>query len=172
MADSIWIDAGPRLLAALTCEDVAVSIALNDPAVDGRLTLQRVYNRVAAPVYPAVWTRLTLYSLWSGGELDHPYKIEARLRTPEGEMLATSQHTYKGRAEPETFASVMYLGVTSGAPLVLPAPGRYTIELAVDDVVIGDVALFAIKTEVSSPSQPQPLSEPAPQLAATEEAKL
>lgn len=165
MADNVWIDTGPRLLAALMCEDVAVSIVLNNPAVDGRLTLQRVYTQVSAPVYPATWTRLVLYSLWTGGEVDRLYKVEGRLRTPKGDVLATSQHTYKGRVESETFACVMYLGVASGVPLILPEPGRYTIELVVDDAVVSDVALYALKFE--PPAPPTTPAGPAPAAQST-----
>ena len=79
MADNVWIEnAGPRLLAALPCEDGAVSVAVDD----GRASLQRVYYDLYAGAFPAGFDRLNVATIWMGGEGEYP--VGARLNGPDG----------------------------------------------------------------------------------------
>jgi len=143
MAD-VWVDdTGPRLLAAVPCEDSAASAALGD----GRATLQRVFYDLYATEFPAGFDRLNVATIWMGGEGEST--VGARLSSPGGAVVAEAAMTYRARPEPATAVLLMHFGgpVAEGGPpsmLVLPEPGRYAIDVLLNGVPVFTFPIFAI----------------------------
>lgn len=135
---AVWInDAGPRLLAALPCEDGAASAALDD----GRATLQRIFYDLYATAFPAGFDRLNIATIWMGGEGE--YTVGARLSGPDGTVVAEAQLTYQARPEPATAVLLIHFS-TDGMTLVLPEPGRYSVDVLLEGVPVFTFPLFAV----------------------------
>ena len=143
MAD-VWIDdAGPRLLAALPCEDGAASAALDD----GRASLQRIFYDLYATAFPAAFDRLNLATIWMGGEGE--YTVGARLSGPSGEIVAEVGMVYQSRPEPATAVLLIHFGgplSPDGRPtvLALPEPGQDTVDVLLEGVPVFHFPLFVI----------------------------
>jgi hypothetical protein len=134
---SVWIkDTSPRLLAALACDDAAVSAAKDD----ARVTLQRCFYDIVATGFPAGFDGFAVVTCWIGGEPGQESSIGVQLRDPAGEILAGGTADYIGRPEPATYINLIYL-----RNLVLPEAGRYTVEVQVDGSVAGSFPLFALE---------------------------
>lgn len=133
----IW-GGGPRLLAALPCEDGAASAGLDD----GRATLQRIFYDVYATAFPAGFDRLNVATVWMGGEQGE-YTIGARLSDPDGEVLAEAKLTYRARPEPATTVLLFHFS-NDGMTLVLPKPGRYSVDVLLEGVPVFTFPLFAV----------------------------
>jgi hypothetical protein len=132
----VWVEnAGPRLLAALPCEDTAVSAALGD----GRATIQRVFYDLYAADFPASFDRLTVATVWIGGEGDNP--IGARLSAPDGSVVAEAEMQYTARPQPATAILLMHFA----APLILPEAGAYAVDVLLQGVPVFTFPLFALR---------------------------
>ena len=140
MTNQVWIESSaPRLLAGVLCEDGSVSIGLNDY----RVSLQRIYYDLYAAVFPCVWTRATIATIWAGGETNRVYTIKASIRQGD-QVLADGTVEYRARPAPATFTGMIYLG-----RIILPAPGVYSVAVELDDELVSDWPLHVIqpKTE-------------------------
>jgi len=115
----------PRLLASLPCEDAATSAGL----ADGRLTLQRVFFDLYADAFPAAFDRMTVVNFWIGGE--GRYRTTVRILAPEGAEVARGEMELSARVEPATVVQLTYF-----PGLILPGPGRYTVEVLLDGVAV------------------------------------
>lgn len=139
MAD-VWVDdAGPRLLAAIPCEDAAVSAAMGD----GRATLQRIFYDLYADRFPAGFDELNVATLWTGGEAGTEYPIGARLSGPDGAVMAEASLTYRARPEPATAVLLIHFS-TDGMTLVLPAAGRYSVDVLLDQVPVDTFPIYVV----------------------------
>lgn len=150
----VWIDdTGPRLLAALPCEDAAASVALDD----GRATIQRIYYELYAARFPARFGRLNIATIWMGlpaGEAggEAKYTIGVRLSDPAGEVLVEASMAYEAQPEPATGVRLFHLGgppTAEGLPtsLRLPRPGRYDVDVLLEGVPVSTFPLFVIGPE-------------------------
>jgi len=141
MDDNVWIDdTGPRLLAALPCEDGVVSVGLND----GRITLQRVFHDVYASVFPAAFDRMNIVTIWMSGEENRDYEIGVRLSGPDGTILAEASVIYTARPEPAARTQLFHFSNDGGVLLDLPTPGRYTVDVLLEGVPIHTFPLFVV----------------------------
>lgn len=132
----VWVDdSGPRLLAAVPCEDTAASAALGD----GRATLQRVFYDLYAADFPASFDRLTVATVWIGGQGNNP--VGARLSAPDGSVIAEASMQYSARPQPATAMLLMHFG----APLILPEPGSYSVDILLQGVPVFTFPLFVLK---------------------------
>lgn len=139
--NDVWVtDAGPRLLAALPCEDAAVSAAMGD----SRVSLQRVFYDLYAEAFPAGFDRLNVATVWTGGEAGREYPVGARLSDPSGALVAEGTMTYLSRPSPATSALLIHFS-TDGMVLVLPGPGQYSVDVLLDDVPVFTFPVHAIK---------------------------
>ncbi len=135
----VWIDE-PRLLAALPCEDAAASAGMGD----GRVTLQRVFFDLYAPAFPAGFERLNVATVWMGGEPGREYTVGARLADPGGAIIAEARMTYVARVQPATMAAVVHFATDGRLTVAFPSPGRYTVDILLDDVPVHTFPLFVI----------------------------
>ncbi len=156
MSNDVWIDDsgpvpsladGPRLLAALPCEDGAASVAVGD----GRATLQRIFYDLYADGFPAAFDRLNVATIWMGGEGEHT--VGARLSGPDGDVLVEVEMDYVAQPVP---ATALYRTVQYGAvrlfhlssdgvmTLALPAPGRYSVDVLLNGVPVQTFPLFVV----------------------------
>ena len=150
MDDNVWIDGtGPRLLAALPCEDGVVSAGLND----GRVTFQRIFHDVYASAFPAAFDRMNVATIWTGGEGDHA--VGARLNTPDGTILAEAEMTYTARPEPATAVLLVHFSNDGSILLSLPEPGRYTVDVLLEGVPIHTFPLFVVGPQVEESDDTQ-----------------
>jgi hypothetical protein len=139
MSDA-WVEnAGPRLLAAVPCEDAAVSAALGD----GRATIQRLFYDLYAARFPAAFDRLTVATVWMGGEGGN--SVGARLSAPDGSVVAEAEMQYTARPQPATAVLLMHFA----APLVFPEPGPYTVDILLQGVPVFAFPLFAMEPPVA-----------------------
>jgi len=125
----------PRLLAALACEDAAVSSGLGD----GRVTMQRVFFDLYAARFPAAFDRLVVCVLWMGGEGTHTVTVS--LRAPDGAVVGQGDAALECRPEPATVAQIVYF-----PGLVLPAPGKYTVEVALNGAAVHTFSIHVVQT--------------------------
>ena len=126
----------PRLLASLPCEDAALSQGV----ADGRVSLQRVFFDLYADRFPAGFDRMTVANFWAGGE--GAYRVAVRLVGAGGEEVA------RGEAElafPEGAVTVAQLVYFPG--LVLPRPGRYTVEVLLEGAAVHAYTLAVVGPE-------------------------
>ncbi len=129
----------PRLLASLPCEDAAVSQGV----ADGRVTLQRVFFDLYAARFPAGFDRMTVVSFWAGGE--GAYRTAVRLLAPGGTEVARGEAEVTAVPPPGTAVQVVYFPT-----LVLPEPGRYTVEVLLDGTPVHAYSLTVVGPEESS----------------------
>ncbi|HHH42359.1 MAG TPA: hypothetical protein ENK56_10205 [Chloroflexi bacterium] len=127
----------PRLLASLACEDAAASQGV----ADGRVTLQRVFFDLYAARFPAGFDRMTVVNFWSGGE--GTVRAAVRLVAPDGAEVARGETELACVDAPGTAVQVVYF-----PGLVLPGPGRYTVEVLLDGA-----AVHAYELHVVGPSE-------------------
>jgi hypothetical protein len=140
MSNDIWIDdAGPRLLAALPCEDGAASVAIGDH----RATLQRIFYDLYADRFPASFTNMNVATLWMGGE--GTYTVGARLSDPDGDVLAEVEMEYQAHPEPATAVLFVHFSSDGALTLVLPRPGRYSVDVLLEGVPISTFPLFVVQ---------------------------
>lgn len=140
MADSIWVeDKNPRLLAAVLCEDTAVSAAMGD----NRVSLQRVFYEVYAGAFPAGFDRLNMAMVWMGGQEGREYPVGARLSAPDGAVIAEASLTYRARPEPATAVLLVHFS-TDGLVLALPTAGKYNVDVLLDGVPVFAFPFFAV----------------------------
>ena len=130
----------PRLLASLPCEDVSTSVGLGDD----RISLQRVFFVLYADEFPAAYDRLVVANLWIGGE--GAYKETVRVVAPDGTVAAQGEAELNAQPNgeqvpkvPTTMNQLCYFPA-----LVLPEPGEYTVELAIDEAVVHTYALHVV----------------------------
>ena len=136
---SNWIDHGnPRLLAAVPCEDVASSASMGD----GRVSLQRVFYDLYAGAFPAAFERLNVATVWMGGEGEHT--VGARLTGPDGVVLAEAQIPHKCQPEPTTMIHLIHFSSDGVMTMVLPQPGRYDVDVLLDDMPVATFPLFVV----------------------------
>jgi hypothetical protein len=139
--DDVWVDdAGPRLLAAVPCEDGAASAAM----ADGRVSLQRIYYDVYAAEFPAAFDRLNVATVWMGGEPGREYPVGARLSDPGGEVLAEVEMDYRARPEPATAILLLHFSSDGVMLMRLPAPGRYSVDVLLNRVPVFTLPIYAI----------------------------
>lgn len=140
--ESIWVDdVGPRLLAALPCEDGAVSAAM----ADGRVSIQRVYYDLYADEFPASFECLNVATLWMGGTPGRQYRVGVRLSAPDGTVLAEAAVAYQGQPEPATGARLFHLSSDGVLLMRLPTPGRYSVDVLLDGVPVFTFPIHAIE---------------------------
>ncbi len=125
----------PRLLASLPCEDAAISQGVGD----GRVTLQRVFFNLYANAFPAGFNRMTVVNFWTGGE--GSYRAAVRLVAPNGAEVANGEAEIRGIPALGTAVQVIYF-----PNLVLPEPGKYTVEVLLDDAVVHTYNLHVVTT--------------------------
>lgn len=125
----------PRLLAALPCEDAATSTGL----ADGRVTLQRIFFDLYAARFPAAFERMVVACIWMGGE--GRYTITVALKAPDGAEIGRGESPLECRPEPATVVQIIYF-----PGLVLPAPGRYLVEVALDGAPVHALAIYVVQT--------------------------
>lgn len=126
----------PRLLAALTCEDAATSGGL----ADGRVTLQRVFFDLYAARFPAAFDRMVVVCFWTGGEGTHTVTVS--LKAPDGAVVGRGEAALECRPEPATVAQIVYF-----PNLALPAPGKYTVEVALNSAPVHTFAVHVVQTQ-------------------------
>ena len=124
----------PRLLAALPCEDAAVSFGV----YDRRCSLQRVYFDLYAERFPADFDRLVVAALWSGGE--GSYTMQARIVGPGGEEIAVGETEMEALPPTATNTQLVYF-----YPLALPEPGPYTVQVLLDGAEVHTFPLHVIR---------------------------
>lgn len=147
MSDSVWVkDTGPRLLAALPCEDVAASAGMGDQ----RASFQRVFYDVYVTHFPAAFDRLNVATVWTGGDGEHV--VGVRLSDPGGDIVGEIQATYQGQPEPSTTVQIFHLG---NPVLTLPKPGPYAVDILVEDVPVHTFPLYVLEP-VLRPSRAVP----------------
>lgn len=136
----------PRLLTSLVCEDAAVSAGLGD----GRVSLQRVFFDLYASHFPAGFERLVVANLWAGVE-DGPehspagrYQVTVRILGPDGVEVAQGQAELEAWPEPRTAAQLFYF-----PGLVLTGPGRYTVQVVLEGVVVHAYRLHVMRVRPS-----------------------
>ncbi|HEC36274.1 MAG TPA: hypothetical protein ENI39_07055 [Anaerolineae bacterium] len=122
----------PRLLASLLCEDAATSSGL----ADGRVTLQRVFFDLYADAFPAGFDRLTVVNFWAAGEASGraavpAHRVTVRIVAPDGAEVARGEAELAFPAGAVTVVQVVYF-----PGLVLPEPGRCTVEVSLDDAAV------------------------------------
>ncbi len=134
---TVWGPAArlPRLLAALACEDAALSSGL----ADGRVSLQRVFFDLYAARFPAAFDRMVVVCLWMGGEDTH--SVAVSLRAPDGTVVGRGETPLECRPEPATVAQIVYF-----PSLVLPVPGKYTVEVALNGAAVHTFAVHVVQT--------------------------
>ena len=141
-SDDVWVEnnvgRSPRLLAAIPCEDGAVSFAMNDT----RVTLQRIFYEVYAAEFPAVFERLNIATIWMGGDGD--YTVGVRLSAPNGTVISEVTVGYESRPEPATVIHLFHFSNDGGVLLTLPEAGRYAVDVLLDDVPIWSFPFFAV----------------------------
>jgi hypothetical protein len=123
----------PRLLAALPCEDAAVSFGV----FDRRATFQRVYFDLYAGAFPAGFDRLVVAVLWSGGE--GSYRMGVRIVAPGGEEVALGEVEMEALPPTATNTQLVYF-----YPLVLPEPGQYTVGVLLDGAEVHSFPLHVV----------------------------
>ncbi|MCP4538086.1 MAG: hypothetical protein GY832_13170 [Chloroflexi bacterium] len=137
---SVWIDdKRPRLLAAVPCEDAATSASMGD----GRVSLQRVFYDLYAGAFPAAFERLNVATMWMGGEGE--YTIGARLTGPDGTVLAEAQIPHTCQPEPTTMIHLIHFSSDGVMTMVLPQPGRYDVDVLLDDIQVSTFPLFVVE---------------------------
>jgi len=124
----------PRLLAVVCCDDALISGA--DPA-DARVTLQRVFFDLYADRFPARVARLVGVLIWSGGE--GSYRVGLHISAPDGAAVAAAQGELS--ASPDLVTNVQLYHFPD---LVLPEPGRYAVQVLVDDAPVHDTVLHVV----------------------------
>ena len=147
--DDVWVDGGPRLLAALPCEDGAVSLAMDD----GRVTFQRVFYELYANGFPAGFERMNVATIWMGGEEGRDYAVGARLSDPDGAILAEAEMVYTAWPEPATSVLLVHFSSDGRAVLSLPAPGRYTVDVLLEGVPVQTLPVFVVEVEMGKPEE-------------------
>jgi len=128
----------PRLLASLPCEDAAISAGVGD----GRVTLQRVFFDLYASGFPAGFDRLVVCNLWSGGE--GSYRVRTRIVAPDGTEVARGEAGLEARPGAATNAQLVYF-----YPLVLPEPGRYTVEVLLEEAAVHTYTLHLFESSAA-----------------------
>lgn len=134
---AVWGPAArlPRLLAALACEDAAVSGGL----ADGRVSLQRVFFDLYAARFPAAFDRMTVACIWMGGEGNHT--VAVALKAPDGSVVGRGESALECRPEPATVVQIVYF-----PGLVLPAPGKYAVEVELNGAPVHVFFVHAVQT--------------------------
>jgi hypothetical protein len=113
----------PKLVGFVACEDMVASV--RDPS---SFSAQRISYRLVAGGWPAVFQRVAFVHLWTGGEEGAAYRIGVRIVDPHGEETIRHDSILTGDPEspdPEVIATFFTLR--------LEMPGRYRVELSVDD---------------------------------------
>jgi hypothetical protein len=147
--ERIGMGNGPRLLAALPCEDAALSAAM----ADGRISVQRIFYDVYAMEFPAAFDHMNVATVWMGGQGDVDYPVGVRLSGPDGSVIVEAQAVYVGAPLPRTAVIVSHLS-TDGLSLVLPSPGRYSVDVLLDGVPEATFPVYVLM-----PPAPQPVAE-------------
>lgn len=124
----------PRLLAALPCEDAALSGGL----ADGRVSLQRVFFDLYAARFPAAFDRMTVACIWMGGEGSHT--VTVALKAPDGAVVGRGEAALECRPEPATVVQIVYF-----PGLVLPAAGKYTVEVSLNGAAVHSFAIHVVQ---------------------------
>jgi hypothetical protein len=122
----------PQLVGFLACEDVVQSVR-RDPDTgtpEHVYTMQRVNYTLRAAAWPALFRRVAFAHLWIGGDEDIPYQVVLRILDPDGGQIASSRAVVIG--EPENVNPVV---ISAFFNLRLYGPGRYRVELLLDDEV-------------------------------------
>lgn len=125
----------PRLLAAIPCEDAAVSSGV----ADGRVSLQRIFFDLYAARFPAAFDRMVIACIWMGGEGEHT--VAVTLKAPDGAEIGRGESPLACRPEPATVVQIIYF-----PGLVLPAPGRYAVEVALNGAPVHAFAVYVVQT--------------------------
>jgi hypothetical protein len=138
MAD-VWIDGRrPELMAALPCEDGAVSGAM----VDGRITVQRVFYEMYCTTFPAGFGKMNVATIWMGGDGGHA--VGVRMSTPGGTVLVEAGTEHEPGPDPWSTVTHFFHLSHDGYMLRLPAPGRYTMDVLVDGVPVSTFPVYFI----------------------------
>jgi hypothetical protein len=133
----------------LPCEDIALSAGLGD----NRATFQRLFYDVYAVEFPAAFDHMNVATVWGGGRVDAEYVVGVRLSDPRGGVIVEAQAVYVGAPVPRTAVIMSHLS-TDGLSLVLPAPGRYSV-----DVLLGGVPEATFPIYVLMPPVVRPANE-------------
>ena len=152
----VWVkDGGPRLLAGVPCEDLTVSAAMRD----GRVSVQRVFYDLYAGEFPAAFSELNVVTIWSGGKADREYRVGVRLSGPDGTVLAEAAALLRGMAAPNTTVHTVHFASDGGMALVLPAPGRYSVDVLLEEAVVHTFPLHVIQLQAAEAPQTQTVTE-------------
>lgn len=139
---------GPSLLAALPCEDAALSAAM----ADGRITVQRLFYDVYGMEFPAAFDQMNVATVWMGGQVDVEYPVGVRLSGPDGSVIVEAHAVYVGAPLPRTAAIVSHLS-TDGLSLVLPSPGRYSVDVLLDGVPETTFPIYVLMPPARRPAE-------------------
>lgn len=148
MTDRMRSGNDPRLLAALPCEDAAVSAAM----ADGRITVQRIFYDVYGMDFPAAFDQMNVATVWTGGQIDVDYPVGVRLSGPDGGVIVEAEAIYVGVPIPRTAVMVSHLS-TDGLSLVLPSPGRYSVDVLLDGVPEATFPIYVLMPPAPQPAE-------------------
>ena len=102
--------------------------------VSGKLNILGVFDRIAAPEFPAPHPHLSLILRYSAG-LDSAgsHKVEILLRDPDGEeVVRVTGEIHIRPGPPNMGGRVRVPQVLNLGRLVFPKPGRYAFDVSVD----------------------------------------
>jgi hypothetical protein len=138
---------GPTILAAVPCEDAALSAAM----ADSRITVQRIFYDVYAVEFPAAFDQMNVATVWQGGQVGAEYAVGVRMSSPDGTVINEADAVYVGVPLPRTSAIVTHLS-TDGLSLVLPSPGRYSVDVLVDGVPVETFPIYVMMPPARRPA--------------------
>ena len=124
----------PKYLAMLICDYVIRDADTQNKSLIG------IFNRITAQSFPVRHDRMHVFVALTDGHGD--YKATLQVRKPSGETVLTLDGQVK-MPDPLAVAELNF----QLRGLVIPEPGRYTVEFSCDGELLVDRQFDAVKTE-------------------------